>query len=70
MNETIYRAAVTPCVALLLFLATGCGKGLPPQMDPDVARTALTAALDAWKEGRTPESLRDRTPPVDFRDTN
>ena len=38
--------------------------------DPDVARDALTAALDAWKEGRPPESLLARTPPVDFRDVH
>ena len=38
--------------------------------DSDVARDALTAALDAWKEGRPPESLLARTPPVDFSDVH
>ena len=65
MNQT--RNSANPCSLLLLFLA-GCGKGLPPSTDPDVARKALTAALDAWKEGRPPETLLARTPPVDFSD--
>ena len=32
------------------------------------ARQALAASLDAWKEGRPPETLRQSKPPVDFRD--
>jgi hypothetical protein len=67
MNETCYRASFTSGACLLL-LALGCGKSLPPQTDPNQAREALTAALDAWKEGKSPESLRERKPPVDFRD--
>lgn len=63
MTRERYRAAA---VAALLSLAAGCGRDLPPETDPAVAREALTAALDAWKEGRAPDTLRQRTPPVDF----
>jgi hypothetical protein len=31
---------------------------------------ALVAALDTWKEGGSPDTLRERKPPIDFRDTN
>ncbi len=70
MKQALYRTLVTYAVASLLLLATGCGGGLPPQTDPDVARAALTAALDTWKAGEAPDTLRSRTPPVDFRDTS
>ena len=66
MIEIRRWAAAGP--ALLLLLAAGCGKGLPPEMDANQAREALTAALDAWKAGRSPDTLRQNTPPVDFRD--
>jgi len=65
MNDTGRGAAG---LALLLCLAGGCGKGLPPETDAGQAREAIVAALDAWKEGRAPETLRERRPPVDFRD--
>jgi hypothetical protein len=55
---------------LLAPITAGCGRGLPPKTDLAEARTALTAALDVWKEGRPVESLRERTPPIDFRDVN
>lgn len=55
-------------VGFLTLAAAGCSKGLPPKMDLPQARVALTTALDAWKEGQAPESLRARQPPIDFRD--
>ena len=67
MNDS-RRRAVAAAFAALLALTGGCAKSLPPQADPVQSRAALTAALDAWKEGRPPESLRDREPRVDFRD--
>jgi hypothetical protein len=57
-------------VCLALLVPAGCQKRLPPQADADEARAALTAALDAWKDGGSPEALRGRTPPVDFRDAH
>jgi hypothetical protein len=68
MNEKCNRALTIPSLALLVLLAAGCQKDLPPLTDPDVAREALAAALDAWKEGRSPETLLARTPPIDFSD--
>lgn len=55
-------------VLLLLLAVAGCGGGLPPPADVKEARAALTAALDAWQEGQPPEKLRERSPPVDFKD--
>jgi hypothetical protein len=55
-------------VLVLACLVAGCGRATPPTMDLGEARTALSAALDAWKDGRASEPLRDRRPPVDFRD--
>lgn len=44
--------------------AAGCGESLPPPNDPEAASGFLTAALDAWKAGETPDSLMSRTPPI------
>ena len=55
-------------VLVLACLVAGCGRGTPPAMDLAAARTALSAVLDAWRYGRAAEPLRDRSPPVDFRD--
>src|SRR5207244_2276235 len=55
MNHRCYRATVAAGFASMLLLSTGCQKSLPPETDPQKARTALTAALDAWKDGRSPE---------------
>ena len=70
MNESRIGTLLASAVALLLLLVTGCAKSLPPETDADVARSGLTAALDAWKAGQTPETLQTRMPPVDFRDIN
>ena len=70
MTKACRRGTVVFALALPLALGAGCGNRLPPETDKDQARQALTAALDAWKEGRPVESLRERTPPVDFRDIN
>jgi hypothetical protein len=65
MNGILGRLAVLSLVAVA---AAGCGQGLPPQTDVKQARAALDAALDAWKGGKSAESLRGREPPVDFSD--
>ena len=41
---------------------------MPPRTDVSLAQGALTTALDTWKDGQPSESLRERTPPIDFRD--
>lgn len=71
MLHAMNRLRVFRVAALLAFLAllpAGCGRGLPPATDVKSAKEALTTALDAWKDGRSNESLRDGTPPIDFRD--
>jgi hypothetical protein len=39
-------------------------------MDVGAAKAAVTAALDAWTQGESPQTLRERKPPVDFKDLN
>lgn len=49
---------------LILLVVPACGGG--PNMNPsaDRARTALEAALAAWKEGRRPGLIEGTDPPV------
>jgi hypothetical protein len=42
----------------------GCGSGPPKPADPAAAREALDRALTAWKEGKSPESLKSDSPPI------
>ena len=63
----LFVASLLPLLALLL---SGCGDRLPPKTDIKSAKVALTAALDAWKDGKLNESLREGTPSIDFRDVN
>lgn len=59
------------CPMLIAFVVAGCRQtALPPATDTGQAREALTAALQTWKEGRPAETLRERSPAIDFRDTN
>jgi hypothetical protein len=46
---------------ILSALLAGCRPPAQPA-DPDRARTVLREALDAWRNGDTPESLRGRSP--------
>jgi hypothetical protein len=45
---------------------SGCGKQPPEPADPDIARQALTEALDTWRKGGRAADLEKRTPPVYF----
>ncbi len=67
------KRATASCLGLVLtlfaLLAQGCSENrLPPPADEDRASTALRTALDAWKNGQTPESLREATPAIYFTD--
>ena len=42
----------------------GCGPGVTPLPSASQAREAVQVALEAWKGGRDPESLKTATPPV------
>lgn len=52
----------------LLPLVAGCSQKLPPAADPQRARNALQASLDAWQNGEKPESLQKRAPAIYFND--
>lgn len=54
--------------AALSLCEAGCGGGVPAT--EDAARTALTAALDAWKAGRKAEEMRQYSPEVVVGDTD
>jgi hypothetical protein len=56
--------------ALLLgvLACAGCTPSLPPPTDPKEARAALTTALDTWQRGDAPQTLQERTPPIQFSD--
>ena len=54
-------AAALGAIALAA-LPAGCGGQKPA--DPDQARATLTAALDAWREGRTIDDFTNGSPPI------
>jgi hypothetical protein len=61
-------AGVVAAFAILI----GCSK-VPPlaaPVEPDRAMSALKSSLDAWKEGRKPDSLSGDTPPIVVQDTD
>jgi len=55
----------------LLIVTAGCSRGTEPAVgaryDSEQARTALIAALDAWKKGEA-RALARRDPPIRFVD--
>ena len=53
-----------------MLAAAGCGSG-PPQsapVNPSIARDTLTAAMDTWKFGESPESMKELEPAVIVQD--
>jgi hypothetical protein len=42
----------------------GCGPAAAKQADPEAARQALRQALESWKKGEAPDSLKSASPPV------
>lgn len=53
----------------LAVVLSGC-EGAPQaaKVNPDAARTALTAALDAWKSGQAPKALKSHSPAITAQD--
>lgn len=49
---------------LLGFIGGCADTEIRPQGDADGARSAVTSALDAWKDGKTAEQLRNADPAV------
>lgn len=56
--------------APLLLLLAGCsgGGGRAAPVDAPRARETLKAALESWKKGETPASLKEAAPPVVVQD--
>ncbi len=57
MNFITRRSCI---VWLLLAAAVGCGSGVP-KSDPQAARKLLEQTLQAWKEGKKPEDLKQQS---------
>lgn len=57
------RLRINWVVGLVFLLGCG-GRPLPAPADPEQARQALRAALDAWARGEKSQSLRDAAPPI------
>ncbi len=52
-------------IAALVAAVAGCADSVPtPPADVEGARTMLKETLEAWKSGRKPEDLKDRSPVV------
>jgi hypothetical protein len=55
-------------VAMAAILAGCSGSQRAAAVDPARAREALTTALDGWKKGDTPTSLKDGSPAITVQD--
>jgi hypothetical protein len=65
------RAIQPWLVATALVELSGCGMGgSATPADPNQAKNALSAALDAWKNGGKPADLEKHSPPIHVRDVD
>ena len=55
-------------MVMLSSLVSGCGSPMGSSSDPTEGKEALSAALDAWKAGETPDALTKRTQPIHMTD--
>lgn len=64
------RRAPVACVALAVALAVaGCGDApKAPRVNTEAARAALQQTLEAWKSGKTPQSLKESSPAITAQD--
>jgi hypothetical protein len=63
----ITRLSVLSSALSVALAVSGCGPSAPKSFSPgdvDQAKTKLGAALDAWKEGKTPADLRGLKPSI------
>lgn len=56
------RPGATALILAAALIGAGCAKTLPSAGDPDEGRRLVTAALDAWKAGGTPDDLLTQKP--------
>jgi hypothetical protein len=52
----------------LLASAAGCGRAKPQPANAELARETLRTALETWKQGESPDSLRSGTTPIHVAD--
>lgn len=63
------RSAILCCCWTVVLSLSGCGgSGSSDPVEPDTARTTLISALDAWKDGKTPDSMQLASPKVVVQD--
>lgn len=55
---------------LVLGLACLIGCGASHRVQPDIAVSTLRTALESWKGGETPDSLKKATPPIVVQDAD
>lgn len=60
----LVRSAACCGLLGLAALAVGCSSGVAHPVEPGPALTALRTTLDAWKAGRSPDSLKEASPPI------
>lgn len=74
MNAFFFRLRLWKTLATTIFCLwlSGCGDTArtAAPVDPGQARTTLKAALNAWKEGRSPSDLRSRSPEIVAQDAD
>lgn len=67
--KRVARMAVALLGAVVLAGCSGPGETVLAGSEED-AMEVLTAALDAWKAGQQPDSLRDESPPMYVKDVD
>ena len=60
--------ALAAAAMLWLMLQVGCTESTPRVADSERASAALRQALDAWKNGESPQSLAELNPPIHVND--
>jgi hypothetical protein len=55
-----------PALVALATLAAGCGS--ESQQNLDLVRDSVVAALETWKKAERVDSLKSRSPPIEFHD--
>jgi hypothetical protein len=69
MIRSLRERCGLPGLAILLMGLPGCGLGSRASLsDPEQARAALHAALDAWKHGKPVSSLEAQSPRIHVSD--
>ncbi len=63
------RSSAAVVVVLAALTLSGCGaSSVAHAVDPPRARDALKTALDTWKGGQTPDSLKSSSTPITVQD--